>query len=97
MYEVFGASVGFTGEEPLILSSESWEVVGFCEVVLNLVLVSVGLTGVPDFLVTGVPDVLFTSVSDVLLVTLVRLVEDIQVVLLLGAEVKLLPSDFLSE
>lgn len=85
MYEVFGASVGFTGEEPLILSSESWEVVGFCEVVLNLVLVSMGLTGVPDFLVTGVPDVL------------VRLVEDIQVVLLLGAEVKLLPSDLLSE
>lgn len=33
-------------------SSESWEgVVGLCEVVLSLALVSTGLAGVPEFLV----------------------------------------------
>lgn len=70
----------FTGEELFLMSSESWEVVGFCEVVLSLVLVSMGLTGAPDFLVA-----------------LVRLVEDLQVVLLLGAEVECLPSDLFSD
>lgn len=70
----------FAGEELFLVSSGSREVVGFREVVLSLVLVSVGLTGIPDFLVT-----------------LVRLVTDLQVVLLLGAEVEYVPSDFLAE
>lgn len=70
----------FTGEELFLMGSESWEVVGFCEVVLNLVLVLMGLTGVLDFPVA-----------------LVRLVEDLQVVLLLGAEVEWLPSDLFSD
>lgn len=73
LYEALGVSV----EELFLVSSESWEVVGFCEVVLNLVLVSVGLT---DFLVV-----------------LVRLVEDLHVVLLLGAEVECLPSELFSD
>lgn len=59
-YEVLETSVDFTGKEVLFLMrSESWEeVAGFCEVVLNLVLVSVELTRVPDVLVTGLQDVL---------------------------------------
>lgn len=59
LYEVLETSVDFTGKEVLFLMrSESWEEVsGFCEVVLNLVLVSVELTGVPDVLVTGLQDI----------------------------------------
>lgn len=78
LYEVLGASDEFPEEGVVfLLSAESWEgVVDLCEVVLRLVLVSVCLTGVPEFLVT-----------------LVLLVVDLQVVLLLGAEVEWLLSD----
>lgn len=60
LYEVLETPVDFTGKEVLFLMrSESWEEVsGFREVVLNLVLVSVELTGVPDVLLTGLQDVL---------------------------------------
>lgn len=83
MYEVLETSVDFTGEEGLFLMrSGSWkEVAGFCEVILNLVLVSMELTGVPDVLVT--------------LVRLVA--AGLQDVFLLGAEVKCPPSDLFPE
>lgn len=80
LYEVLGVSVAYTGEELCLMSSETWKVVGFCEVVLKLALAPMGLALVPDFVVK-----------------LVRLVEGIQLVFLLGAEVKRFPSDPFSE
>lgn len=71
------ASVDFTEEGGLFLSSESWgRVAGSCEAVLAGLLTFTGPTGVPEFLVT-----------------LLLLVVDLHTVVLRGAEVGRFPPD----